>query len=131
LSNRIFIANISVALIGTPPDYSSIDFTVVFLENEEGENVLCHHINGSFSILEDVCPCKKGDCDKDCDIDVFDLDILGQAWGTSNGNPRFVKCHDTNDDDIINIFDLDGFAQVWGAIYCDCLPCVAPPWTTW
>jgi len=131
LSNTILLANITFYPIGNPSDYSPLNFTYIYLENNEGEEIPFVVDNGSFTIREDLCQCQKGDCNQDCDIDIFDFDLFGQAWGKSLGDPHFVICHDFNNDDMVNVFDLDEFAQAWGIIYCDCLPCMAPPWQLW
>jgi len=78
-------------------------------------------------------PCRKGDIDKDGDIDIFDFYAFAQAWGSQTGQPTYTVCMDFDDppDGDVDIFDLDGFAQIWGTTYCDNPPCVAPPWQPW
>jgi len=78
-------------------------------------------------------PCRKGDVDKDGDIDIFDFYAFAQSWGSQTGQPAYNVCMDFDDppDGDVDIFDLDGFAQIWGTTYCDSPPCVAPPWNPW
>jgi len=79
------------------------------------------------------CQCIKFDCDKDCDIDVFDFDAFGQAWGSLIGSPQYCECCDTDDDGDVDIMDFAAFAQHWGAtnLCPGCTNCTAPPWEPW
>ena len=88
-------------------------------------------ISGTTTVTITPCACRKGDFNQNCMIDIFDLDKLGQAWGTTTGNPLYHESMDFDDNGVINILDLDAFAQVWGQTYCPCGTCAAPPWQLW
>ena len=89
---------------------------------------------------EDCCLCVFGDCNCNCEIDIFDLDTFAQAFGKSSGEPGYHRCVDYNGNGRIDVADLDAFAQNFGRINCDCDTCCAPwcscescppPWQQW
>ena len=65
--------------------------------------------------------CIYGDANCDFKVDIFDLDLLSQAWGScrDGGDPRYRECVDSDNDGIIGIFDLDNLINHWGMTYCD------------
>jgi parallel beta-helix repeat protein len=56
------------------------------------------------------------DVNQDYRVNVFDLAILGKAWGSWYCHVRWDPRADLNHDDIINIFDLAILGKYWGYV---------------
>ena len=56
-----------------------------------------------------------GDINGDDHVNVFDLALMGQAWGTSTGDSDYNEDADLNGDGTINVFDLAILGQTWGS----------------
>jgi len=70
--------------------------------------------------VPDICPCRKGDIDKDCYIGPLDLTGFADAWGKSLGEQGYSDCFDMdNSGGTIDPIDLTIFADHWGEHYCD------------
>jgi hypothetical protein len=54
-----------------------------------------------------------GDLNGDTKVDIDDLILLGQAWGTYSGDPGYNSAADINDDGEIDIDDLILLGQSW------------------
>ena len=54
-----------------------------------------------------------GDLNGDTKVDIDDLILLGQAWGTHPGDPSYNSAADINDDGEIDIDDLILLGQSW------------------
>lgn len=60
---------------------------------------------------------KKGDCNKDRKIDIYDLALLKLCYGANNSSPDYLICFDFDENGSIFIEDLREFKKVYGLIY--------------
>ena len=58
---------------------------------------------------------RKGDFDRDGDIDFFDFVQFADAYGSEAGDPNYNAIGDFNDDGYIDFFDFINFADVYGS----------------
>lgn len=63
-------------------------------------------LTGAFSFL--------GDINSDGEVNQLDLALLGQAWGSHDGDPNYNACADLNKDGVIDVKDLAILGQHWG-----------------
>ena len=57
---------------------------------------------------------REGDANNDNVVNIFDLSILTNSYGKSQGQPGFDPRVDLNDDGVVNIFDLSLLANNYG-----------------
>ena len=69
--------------------------------------------NTSVCIALEIVETVFGDLNGDTEVNIDDLILLGQAWGTYPGDPGYNSAADINDDGEINIDDLILLGQNW------------------
>jgi hypothetical protein len=62
-------------------------------------------LNYSVFIEVEIIPL-EGDVNNDCKVDIFDLALVGMAYGSSEGDDNWDYDADLNEDGVVNIFDL-------------------------
>ncbi len=60
---------------------------------------------------------KLGDASGDGSVDILDLGMIGQSWGSSSGDEGYNDSADLNGDGVVNLLDLAIIGQNWGNQY--------------
>jgi hypothetical protein len=58
----------------------------------------------------------RGDVDLDCEVDVADMMLVAQVWGTRSGDPGFVPAYDADANGQLDILDIMNVAIYWGEV---------------
>jgi len=69
----------------------------------------------------EVPPCSFADIDRDCDVDIVDIQKVAGRWNTGCGDGDYIPEYDVDGDGDIDIVDIQKVAGCWNTI----LPCVA------
>jgi len=59
-------------------------------------------------------PKSNGDINSDGAVDIFDLVLVANAYGSQPGDPNWNPDADVNEDGVVDIFDLTSVAPFWG-----------------
>jgi hypothetical protein len=67
-----------------------------------------YYINSSYGVIDFwlVKTCAGGDVNGDGVVDIFDLSLVGLAYGSFEGEPRYNPDADLNEDGIVDIGDI-------------------------
>ena len=77
-----------------------------------------------------ICHCRKGDYDRDGDVDTADYTIFESTLGSCYPDTSYKECFDFDDDGLIGLVDLYRMDKVVGTRYCDSDNCTLP-WEPW
>lgn len=84
----------------------TLDLTATELVDSEGNNVAHLVEDGVYRISSTPVILKLGDVNKDGAVNIYDLQIVGRAFGSTPGAPNWDPRADVNEDNIVNIKDL-------------------------
>ena len=76
-----------------------------------------YYINSSYAVIDFwlVKTCAGGDVNGDGVVDIFDLSLVGLAYGSFEGEPRYNPDADLNEDGIVDIGDITIVCINYGA----------------
>lgn len=60
-----------------------------------------------------TAPAKAGDIDGDGEVNIFDVFVIAECWGSQAGDPLYHPAADLDGDGAINIFDVFVLAENW------------------
>jgi len=62
---------------------------------------------------------KTPDINKDCIVNIYDMQIVSNAFGSKRGEPRYNEAADLDNDDYVGIKDMYFVSQAWHKCYSD------------
>ncbi len=92
---------------------SALTLSEVRMVDSATTEITTSSVDGSVT----VSSCGTADINCDGSVNIFDLALLGQAWGSSSGDSNWNADADLNSDATIDIFDLALLGQNWGNTY--------------
>jgi hypothetical protein len=68
----------------------------------------------AFDIYYRVSSTIPGDVNGDGTVDIIDLGLLAEAYGSTSTSPNWNQTRDINDDGVVDIFDIGITSANWG-----------------